>query len=176
MDLVGALHDRNWKIALLDRLKDECADTPFADAFGERYAVGIHLAVFLEPYLTFLFCGQKTVESRFSINRHPPYEQVEAGDILVLKKSSGPVCGICRIKNAWFYRLDPNTWREIESFASALCMDNSEFWQKKRGASFATLMQVDSVHRITEFDIDKLDPRSWVVLRRTPPEGQGTLL
>jgi len=37
-------------------------------------------------------------------------------------------------------------------------------------------MQVEDVRRIEEFDIDKLDPRSWVVLRKTPPEGQGILL
>lgn len=76
----------------------------------------------------------------------------------------------------WFYRLDPSSWREIEKYAQALCMDESSFWQKKRGASFATLMQVEAVQLLEEFDIDKDDPRSWVVVRPTPAIGQGCFL
>jgi hypothetical protein len=176
MGRVIARADRSWKLALLDRLRMACLDTPFADSLNGHHAVGVHLAVFVEPYLSFLLHGQKTVESRFSINKHAPYEQVGNGDILVLKKSSGPVCGLCRITNVWFYRLDASSWLEIERYAQALCMDGSVFWQKKRGASFATLMQVDAVRRLEEFDIDKDDPRSWVVVRPTPASGQGTLL
>src|SRR5271166_6249805 len=91
--------DRGWKLALLDRLRMACLDTPFADSLNGHDAVGVHLAVFVEPYLSFLLHGQKTVESRFSINKHAAYEQVGNGDILVLKKSSGPVCGTGRITN-----------------------------------------------------------------------------
>lgn len=168
--------DCNWKHDLIDRLAISCRDTPIAPALELENRVGIHLAVFVEPYLTFLLQGKKTIESRFSVNKHAPFEQVQEGDIIVLKKSSGPVCGVCRVAHVWFYRLDPNTWSEIKGYAEKLCMDNSEFWEKKKAASFATLMQVEHVRRIQEFDIDKLDPRSWVVLRRTPPEGQGILL
>jgi len=176
MDRLVSLDNRNWKMALLERLRDECVHTPFSEALDERCTVGIHLAVFIEPYLSFLFCGQKTVESRFSVNKHPPFERVGNGDILVLKRTSGPVCGICRISNAWFYRLDPGSWRDIERYAKALCMDESTFWQRKRHASFATLMRVEAVHRVNEFSIDKDDPRSWVVVREAPPFGQGILL
>lgn len=176
MERVIPRDNRNWKLALLDRLSTACLNTPFADAVSGHDAVGVHLAVFVEPYLSFLLHGQKTVESRFSINKHAPYGQVGHGDILVLKKTSGPVCGLCRVAKVWFYQLDSSTWPEIEKYAKALCMDGSVFWQKKRGASFATLMQVEAVQRIEEFDIDKDDPRGWVVVRPTPVIGQETLL
>ena len=168
--------DTSWKHALIDRLARVCRDTPIAQALNDDDTVGIHLAVFVEPYLTFLLQGKKTIESRFSVNKHAPFEQVQEGDIIVLKKSSGPVCGVCRVAHVWFYRLDPNTWPEIQRHAEKLCMDDSAFWEKKKAASFATLMQVEDVRRIEEFDIDKLDPRSWVVVRKTSPEGQGRLL
>jgi hypothetical protein len=171
-----AFFDNNWKRTLIDRLSAVCRDTPLAQALGNETAVGVHLAVFVEPYLTFLLQGKKTIESRFSVNKHAPFEQVQNGDILVLKKSSGPVCGVCRVAHVWFYRLDPSSWTEIERYAEGLCMDGSAFWEKKKAASFATLMQVEEVQRIEEFAIDKDDPRSWVVIRRTPIEGQGTLL
>lgn len=171
-----AVSRKNWKGLLIDRLADLCRDTPFSSAFGTEKAVGVHLAVFVEPYLTFLLQGKKTIESRFSVNKHAPFEQVGTGDILVLKKASGPVCGVCSIAHVWFYRLDPRTWSQIERHADALCMDGSPFWEKKKAASFATLMEIRQVQRVQEFAIDKDDPRSWVVIRRTSPEEQGRLL
>jgi hypothetical protein len=167
----------DWKRPLLGRLSKLCRNTPFAYAFDRgEVPVAVHLGVFVEPYLTFLLQGKKTVESRFSIKKHPPFEQVRAGDVLILKKASGPVCGLCKIAHVWFYRLDANTWPEVERFSEALCMDGSAFWKRKRAASFATLMQVENVQMLKEFDIAKEDPRSWVVVRRTPPVGQGALV
>ena len=175
MEQIAALGN-NWQRTLIDRLSDLCCNMPLAQALENENNIGIHLAVFVEPYLTFLFQGKKTIESRFSINKHAPFGQVQNGDILILKKSSGPVCGVCRVARVWFYRLDPSTWHEIEQYAEGLCMDGSAFWKKKKAAAFATLMQVEEVQRIEEFFIDKVDPRSWVVIRRTSPKGQRALL
>ncbi len=167
----------DWKAALLRTLEKSCAEGPFGEAFedGAGSAAGIHLAVFVEPYLTYVLEGKKTVESRFSITRQAAFEQVKAGDIIVLKKTGGPVCGLCRVKQVWCYRLDPRTWPEIERFSEALCMDGSDFWKKKRAASFATLMQVENVRSLQEFKISKEDPRSWVVVRRGTQSGQRSL-
>lgn len=41
---------------------------------------GLHLAVFVEPYLGYILEGKKTVESRFGMRRSAPYGQVAAGD------------------------------------------------------------------------------------------------
>ena len=66
----------------------------------------VHLAILREPYLDFILRGEKTVESRFSSRQCSPYKRVAAGDILVLKRQSGPVLGLCRVAHAWFYELD----------------------------------------------------------------------
>jgi len=165
-----------WKVDLLTHLSKQCAGTTFANALCDDSDSGIHLAVFVEPYLEYLLQGRKTIESRFSVNRHPPFQQVQVGDLLVVKKAAGPVCGLCRVANVWFYRLDPETWSEITRHAEALCMDGSSFWEKKSAASFATLMEVQDVQRIQEFGISKSDPRSWVILKRPLSLKQGTLL
>lgn len=159
----------DWKKALLRTLAHSCGKSPFRHAFEEKLeaSVGIHLAVFTEPYLTYVLEGKKTVESRFGITRQPPFERVQPGDILVLKRTSGPVCGLCRVASVWYYKLDARTWPEIERFSEALCMDGSEFWKKRRAASFATLMQIEDVHSLKEFNIAKRDPRSWVIVKGT---------
>jgi hypothetical protein len=168
----------SWVDALFLQLHGKVAGTPLFTTLdgilANTVTNGIHLGVFVEPYLTFVLEGKKTVESRFSVNRHAPYEQVHTGDLLLLKRSSGPICGLCRVSHVWYYRLDPSSWAEIEQQAAALCMDESSFWVKKRSASFATLMRIQDVVPIPELSIDKLDPRSWVVLKDA--KRQGTLI
>jgi ASC-1-like (ASCH) protein len=176
MNHVRSSHKIDWKRALLRTLAKSCTEGGFTQAFEDRESsVGIHLAIFVEPYLTYVLQGKKTIESRFSITRQPPFEQVQSGDVLVLKKTGGPVCGLCRVANVWSYRLDAKTWPEIERFSEALCMDGSDFWKKKKAASFATLMQVEGVRSLEEFKISKEDPRSWVVVRRTALSNQRPL-
>jgi hypothetical protein len=176
MEQLAFFDNGNWKEHLLKTLSVVSRNTPFASAFRSRsVSVGVHLAVFIEPYLSLLLGGKKTVESRFSINRHAPFKQVQSGDILVLKRAGGPICGLCRVAEVQFYRVNPDTWLEIERYAKALCMDDSEFWAKKKTSSFATLMQIEDVCKLEEFDIDKEDPRSWVVVQRTPRSGQRML-
>src|SRR5437867_4139305 len=68
------------------RLRGLCTD--------KRTAFSLHLAVLLEPYLGYVLEGRKTVESRFSAVRCPPYRRVQSGDVVLLKSSGGPVEGI----------------------------------------------------------------------------------
>ena len=51
--------------------------------------VDVHLAVFSEPYLSFVLDGVKTVESRFSRVRCAPFQQIRSGDIILVKQSGG---------------------------------------------------------------------------------------
>lgn len=158
-----------WKAKLMSGLRLLSTGGPYARVFSSREgcgaACGLHLAVLIEPYLTLILDGRKTIESRFSVNRHAPFERVRRGDVLILKRSSGPVVGLCTVSDAWFYRLNPDTWPDIERYSSALCMDGSSFWKQKRGASYASLMRIEKIVRLPDLEIEKVDPRGWVVLR-----------
>ena len=131
-----------------------------------RGAGRIHLAVFVEPYLKYILEGRKTVESRFSRDRRAPWEQVGAGDVLLLKRSSGPVLGIAEVSDAWFYELSPRSLSEIhQRFGPALCLEPS-FLEGKSAASFASLIQLREVRGIGDLPVHKTDRRGWVVLRK----------
>jgi hypothetical protein len=147
------------------------------DLFWERYLEGLaanavveqslHLAVLKEPYLEFILRGEKTVESRFSRRRCAPYNVVTEGDVLILKRQSGPVLGLCRVAQAWFYELDPGSWKTIrEDFTAALRAEDPEFWRDREGASFATLMSIDQIKRLPAIGCGKRDRRGWVLLRK----------
>jgi hypothetical protein len=130
-----------------------------------RTEVGIHLAVMLEPYLQFVLDGSKEVESRFSRNGCAPFERVAAGDVVLLKRSSGPIVGFCRISDVWDYRLTPGSLETIrDRFGPAICPQPG-FWEQRRDAAFATLMRIDTVSPLPEMAIPKRDRRGWVVLR-----------
>lgn len=132
----------------------------------EEMPNGIHLAILVEPYLTYVLEGKKTVESRFSINRCPPYKKVHSGDILLLKLSGGPIVGICKVTNVWSYQLDPSSWKTIrKEFTDSLCAQDPEFWYDRRYACFATLMKINHPTTFTPLEIEKKDRRGWVVLR-----------
>ena len=147
-------HDSYWA-SRLDEL--DCRGIP---------SVSIHLAVLVEPYLQFVLDGTKTVESRFSVRRYPPFNCVEGGDVILLKRSSGPIVGVCEVSNAWFYELDPKTWNNIkEEFTQALCAQDPMFWQQRQNASFATLLRIDHVLAIRPLRCEKRDRRGWVILR-----------
>jgi hypothetical protein len=125
----------------------------------------LHLAVLVEPYLQLVLEGSKTVESRFSSRRSPPYHKVKRGDVILLKRSSGPILGICEVSDVWFYRLDPASWGLIRSeFTKAMCAQDPDFWRNREGASFATLMRIQEVTRISPINCEKRDRRGWVVL------------
>jgi len=133
---------------------------------SELPACGIHLAVFVDPFLGYVLDGSKTVESRFSVNRCAPYGRVCKGDVLVLKKAGGPVVGIARVRAVWSYHLDESSWGVIrERFTEALRAQAPEFWDQRCEASYATLMSIDRVLALKPVEWKKRDRRGWVVLR-----------
>ena len=127
---------------------------------------GIHLAIFVEPYLTYVLDGKKTVESRFSIKRSPPYKKVKSGDIVLLKLSGGPIVGICQVTNVWSYELDPKSLKGIKKeFTDLLCAHDPDFWNDRESACYATLLKIKNPVTFEPFEVEKRDRRGWVVLR-----------
>jgi hypothetical protein len=127
---------------------------------------GIHLAVFIEPFLSYVLDGSKTVESRFSINRCAPFGKVNQGDVILLKRAGGPVVGIARVQTVWSYHLEKSSWIAIrKQFAEALHAQDPEFWEQRRAASYATLMSLDRVQTFKPLEWKKRDRRGWIVFQ-----------
>ena len=157
--------------SIIDRLKPQlCGDDvwhSYLKKFHTSQSVphSVHLAIFVEPYLKFIFEGKKTIESRFSANRCAPYNKVNRGDLILLKKSSGPMVGICQAGTIWSYQLNENSWKQIMNFAKAICPDNPDFWASRQKAAFATLIEIQHVRTTKPMEIEKRDRRGWVVMQ-----------
>ena len=98
--------------------------------------------------------------------RDVPFGKVSQGDVVLLKRAGGPVVGIARVRTVWSYQLDESSWEVIrEQFAKALRAQDPEFWERRRGASYATLMLIDHVLALEPVEWEKRDRRGWVVVR-----------
>jgi hypothetical protein len=135
------------------------------EALKPKSPIGIHIAIFSEPFLTHVLDGSKTIESRFSRNRCAPFGEVADGDIIMIKEVAGPICGLSLARRIWFFDLAHDSFDEIKArYENAICADEA-FWQDRRDTSYATLIQLDQTTAIGPVQCNKRDRRGWVSLR-----------
>jgi hypothetical protein len=127
--------------------------------------ISVHLAVMLEPFLTYIIDGKKTIESRFSKNAIAPYERVAVGDLVFLKL--GSVFSSFRVASVECVKLhDGELDRVRRDYAEAIGAQDDEFWNARADKRFATLMGIEDVRELRPAAMAaKRDMRGWVVLR-----------
>lgn len=124
----------------------------------------LHLGIFVEPYLSYMLNGKKTVESRFSKNRIIPYHQITKEDIVFVKKSGGFIMAYFTIKEVQFFDLAEIPIEEIKAkYEKELCVSKS-FWIRKKNSNYATLIRIDNIKRLKPFSITKRGMQSWIRL------------
>lgn len=124
----------------------------------------IHLGIFSEPCLSYMLEGKKTIESRFSKNKIPPYKQITKDDIVVVKKSGGDVLGYFTIGEVLFFDLNTFSIDEIKAqYNKQLCVDEA-FWVNKKDSNYATLIFIDNLVKLNPFHINKKGMQTWVIL------------
>lgn len=103
----------------------------------------LHLAIFSSGFIGKIFTGVKTYDGRFSEIKCAPYNQIEKGDLVLMKKSGGPVVGyflagkIINIENPNKKNLKP----QINMTWDNLALDK-KFWSRKKKSKYATLIQI----------------------------------
>lgn len=129
--------------------------------------VGVHLAVFVEPYLTAVLEGKKTIESRFALTRRPPYQCIKPLDYILLKRSGGPVMGLALAKSTSFYQLSPMVLTKLrKSFSRQLFAQDDDFWADRADKHYATLIELEDAIAIVPVSIQKRDRQGWVTYDR----------
>jgi hypothetical protein len=130
------------------------------------------LAIFVEPFLTAVLDGRKTIESRFGVHRRPPYLRVSADDYILLKRSGGPVVGLALAKSAEFYQLSPAVLAEMRAkFAFQLFALDDEFWESRASKQYATLIELNYPMEIAPMPFAKRDRQGWVTFGRAEEQG-----
>ena len=152
--------DRDWEAAL-SRLT--------------RGGAGLHLAILVEPFCSWLLEGTKTIESRFSRVRCAPFGTLTEGDIVAVKKTGGLVCGAFQAGTVRSYQLTPSRVTELRGqYAAQICAHDDDFWARRAECAYATLVDVTHVRTLPGLAFPKKDRRGWVQL--AGPALQDTLL
>jgi ASC-1-like (ASCH) protein len=133
-----------------------------------------HLVILKKPYLDAILAGRKTIESRFTRTRHYFFGQVQAGDRLFLKVSSGAVCAVATVAAVkYFENLTPEQMGDIKRRYNHYIQADEQYWQSKADCRFGFLARLENVGLIEPRQISKKDWRAWVVL--TAKENFGLL-
>lgn len=123
-----------------------------------------HLAIMVEPYLSLLLQGKKTIESRFSQKRMMPFHQVNKGDIIILKKSGGAIVGAFEALETYFF--EPKSESDMltikAEYNQRLC-GSDEFWMNKMNSHYATLIEVGNLLKLTPIKVSFKNRRAWIV-------------
>jgi len=121
-----------------------------------------HIAVMHEPFLSAVFDGHKTIESRFSLHRIAPYQTVQPGDVVLMK--AGKIVGSFVVQWVQYFDLaTANFDNLIHEFGPGVAADTA-FWESKRSKRYATFMGISQVRRLSPTAISKTDRRGWVSL------------
>lgn len=148
--------------------EDPTLNKQYADLKFETSEVGIHLAVFGEPFLTLLLDGRKTVESRFSLNNISPFAKVSPGDFVFIKKTGGPICGYFIVKESHYFKTANRSILEKikKNFGKQICDDAiPDFWKTRQSSNYISLLEVAKTGKLAALEIEKRDRTAWTVIR-----------
>jgi ASC-1-like (ASCH) protein len=133
-----------------------------------------HLAILKKQYLDAILAGRKTIESRLYQTRQKWLSQVNAGDKIFLKASSGPVMATAIVDKVKYYEnLTPRQILEMQKQYNQQILGDEQHWRQKATSRYGVLIWLKDVQPIPHLSIKKFDWRAWVVL--TPQENFGLL-
>lgn len=172
--LTPSLQTANWGRDLIQQLLSSVrGDSWWSQSIADCIALGptkssLHLAVFVEPYLSLLMAGAKTIESRFSRNYVAPFGLLKPGDVVLLKRAGADVVGIARVGQVKFLERSDPSWNKLrDTYQDQLCVTDDEFWDRVADSWFGSLIWFDRLKPIPSIECDKNDRRGWVVIKHS---------
>lgn len=145
---------------IMEQLSLQLPEKQFEEIRGRK----IHLGIFMEPGLSAIMDGKRTVEARFGKKRSAPYGQIAGGDIVVMKKTGGSVAGYFIVRRAEFLCTSEISMAEIKAlYNDCLCIGD-EIWELKKDSRYVTLIFIDKVRKLDGFGIPKKGMQTWIVL------------
>jgi ASC-1-like (ASCH) protein len=131
-----------------------------------------HLAILKKQYLDAILAGRKTIESRLYQTKQKWLSQINAGDKIFLKASSGAVMATAIVDKVKYYEnLTAGQILEMKKQYNQQILGDEQYWREKTNSKFGILVWLKDVRPIPHQSIKKFDWRAWVVL--TPKENFG---
>ncbi len=125
-----------------------------------------HIAILRQPFFDMVLTGEKTIESRWSLNRIAPYKRVEVGDLIYLKDTGKCVTAKAVVKRVKFYQLTPSLADEIKrKYGDKIGIDRFKNWRDYRYKHFCTLIWLGNVQTIPPKKVKRSNGAGWIVVK-----------
>lgn len=117
-----------------------------------------HLAIMKKGYIEKILSGEKSIESRFSVNRITPFHRIATGDKVYLQETGKQISASFTAGNVLFFSdLDEEKIGAIKKeYGQQICADE-EFWESKKHAKYATLIFIEDPISEKPFKVHKSD-------------------
>lgn len=126
-----------------------------------------HIVILRQPFFDMILSGEKTIESRFSMNKIAPFKKIRKGDILLLKETGGQVTAKAVAGKIEFFELTPENVEAIRiKFGKQIGTDKIEDWEETKKKKFCTLVWLENVQKVKPFSVPKSNGAGWIVLQK----------
>lgn len=125
-----------------------------------------HLAILRQPFFDMVLNGEKTIESRWSMNKIAPYNKVNIGDEILLKLTGQPATATAKVKDVKFYELTPEIVEDIRiKYGKQIGTDKFEDWETTLQKKYCTLIWLADVKTIKPFEVPRSNGAGWILLK-----------
>ncbi|MEM6505957.1 MAG: hypothetical protein AAF711_10975 [Planctomycetota bacterium] len=110
----------------------------------------IHVAILKPGYIQAILGGTKTIESRLTKTKQPPYGQVKTGERIYLKASGGPFMATALAGHASSFEAEsPAVVDKVYQKHGKEIRGDTTYWQSKRDCRYITLVELTQVEPIS---------------------------
>ena len=125
-----------------------------------------HIAILRQPFFDMVMKGEKTIESRWSMNKIAPYGKVNIGDEILLKETGKDVTARCVVKDVKYYQLIPELAEEIRTkFGKKIGTDKFKDWQSTLKKKYCTLIWLEKVKKIEPIKVKRSNGAGWLLIK-----------
>lgn len=124
-----------------------------------------HIAILRQPFFDMVLNGEKTIESRWSMNK-VALQKVNVGDKILLKLTGNPVTATARAKAVKYYELTPELVEQIRlKYGKQIGTDKFEDWSSTLKKKYCTLIWLEDVKIIEPMQVPRSNGAGWIVVK-----------
>lgn len=125
-----------------------------------------HIVILRQPFFNMVMTGEKTIESRWAMNKIAPYHKVSIGYELLLKETGKAVTAIANVKAVKYYKLTPDKVEEIRvKYGKQIGTDKFEDWQSTLKKKYCTLIWLDGVKKVPPIQVPRSNGAGWIIVK-----------
>ena len=125
-----------------------------------------HIAILRQPFFDMVLNGEKTIESRWSMNKIAPYKKVNIGDEILLKLTGQPVTATAKVQDVKYYQLTPDIVEDIRTkYGKQIGTDKFENWESTLQKKYCSLIWLEDVKTINPLKVPRSNGAGWIVLK-----------